>query len=138
MCIFSETFDQHLSDLNEVLTRLRQTGLKFKPKPKCKFAQTSCIFLGHDISKYGIRPPSDIIDILKKFSTPQNRKELQRVFGMFNWFRKFIPNFSAIASPMYHLLKKGVHYHWTSECIASFQKPKDALVNSKALAFSTR
>ena len=135
ICIFSESFDQHLCDLNEVLTRLGQAGLKLRPKPKCKFAQTSCIFLGHEISKNGIRPPSDRIDILNNYPTPQNRKELQRALGMFNWFRKFIPNYSATSSVLYYLLKKNVSYCWTDDCEDSFQKLKDDLAQSEALAF---
>ena len=32
--IFSETFEQHMSDLHEVLSRLQTAGLKLKAKPK--------------------------------------------------------------------------------------------------------
>ncbi len=135
ICVFSETFDQHLIDLHEVLTRLRSAGLRLKPKPKCKFALSKCIFLGHEISRNGIRPPSDRVEILKNYPIPSNRKELQRALGLFNWFRKYIPNYSAIASPLYYLLKKNVLYQWTTECDESFQKLKDTIVQSEALAF---
>lgn len=88
ICIFSETFDQHLLDLHAVLSRLQSSGLKLKPRPKCKFAETSCLVLGHLIDRNGIRPPSDKIELLKDFPVPRNRKELQRALGMFNWCRK--------------------------------------------------
>ena len=133
--IFSESFEQHLKDLREVLTRLAQAGLKLKPRPKCKFAESKCIFLGHEISNTGIRPPSDRIELLRDYPTPTNRKELQRALGLFNWFRKFIPNYSATASPLYSLLKRGVSFKWSTACADSFQCLKTSLCESEALAF---
>lgn len=135
MYIFGIIPTQHLTDLHEVLHRLKQAGLKLKPKPKCKFAESRSIFLGHDISKGGIRPPSDRVELLQDYPIPTNRKELQRVLGLFNWFRKFIANYSAIASPLYCVLKKNVTFRWTNECSDSFNKLKLSLLNSQALTF---
>ena len=135
ICIFSETFEQHISDLHEVLSRLQTAGLKLKAKPKCKFAFPECVFLGHSISKAGISPPSDRIELLKDYPVPKNRKELQRALGMFNWFRKYIPNYSVLTGPLHKLLKKGAQYIWSAVCENSFQVLKDSLLSSKALAF---
>ena len=135
ICIFSETFEQHISDLHEVLSRLQSAGLKLKPKPKCKFGYSDCIFLGHSISKNGISPPSDRVELLKDYPVPQTRKELQRALGMFNWFRKYIPNYSAVSGPLHKLLKKKAHFIWSAECEQSFQTLKDSLLGSTALAF---
>ena len=66
---------------------------------------------------------------------PRNAKELKCALGLFNWFRKFIPNYSAVASPLYYLLKKNVPFKWTQEHEKSFQELKDLLVNSEALAY---
>ena len=41
--IFSETYDQHMKDLQEVFDRFRQAGLKLSSQ-KCKFAQRRTIF----------------------------------------------------------------------------------------------
>ena len=105
--VFSETFEQHMSDLHEVLSMLQTAGFKLKAKPKCKFALSDCIFLGHSISKSGISPPSDRVELLKDYPVPRNRKELQRALCMFNWFRKYIPNYSALTGPLHKLLRKG-------------------------------
>ena len=40
--IASETFDEHIEDINNVFKRLRDAGLKLGPK-KCTFARDSCI-----------------------------------------------------------------------------------------------
>jgi hypothetical protein len=61
----SETFDQHIQDLDAVFTRLKAAGLTLGPQ-KCKFAQNSCIYLGHTISKDGIQPPPDRFEVIKE------------------------------------------------------------------------
>lgn len=132
--ICSSTFPQHLSDLGEVFTRLRNAGLKLGPE-KCVFARDKCVFLGHEISREGIKPPSDRVDALKHYPTPQNQQQLRRAMGLLNWFRKFVPNFSAIACPLNELLKNGVKFIWTTIHQSAFDKLKDLLVNSEALAF---
>ena len=109
ICVISESFQQHLSDLKQVLGRLKAAGLKLGPK-KCTFATDSCIFLGHEISRAGIKPPQSRIELLTDYPVPRTRKELQRVLGMFNWFKKYIPNYSAIANPLHFQLKKVHHF----------------------------
>ena len=54
---------------------------------------------------------------------------------MFNWFRKYIPNYSVLTGPLHKLLKKGAQYIWSTDCENSFQGLKDSLLSSKALAF---
>ena len=105
LCIVTDTFENHMRNLHEVLQRLEQPGLKLGPS-KCSFAQQKCVFLGHEISKDGIRPPPLKLEVIKNYMPPRNAKELKCALGLFNWFRKFIPNYSAVASPLYYLLKK--------------------------------
>ena len=69
--ITSETFDEHIEDINNVFQRLRDAGLKLGPK-KCTFARDSCIFLGHLISKNGVQPPPDRITAIQNFPAPQS------------------------------------------------------------------
>ena len=53
--VVSKTFEEHLSRLREVLTRLRDAGLRLKPK-KCNLLRDKVPFLGHVISRDGISP----------------------------------------------------------------------------------
>ncbi|CAC5370110.1 unnamed protein product [Mytilus coruscus] len=105
--ICSETFE-HVY-LQEVFDRFRNAGLKLNPQ-QCTFANSSAIFLGHHISKEGIRPPPDRVRALNEFPPPQNVKQLRRVLGMFNWFWKFIPYYSSAAEPLTRLLKKSAKF----------------------------
>ncbi|CAG2200046.1 unnamed protein product [Mytilus edulis] len=118
-------------------------GLKTAPntfqllmdKKKCHFASETCIFLGHEISKHGIRPPKDRVKAIVDFPAPQNIKQLRRTIGLFNWFKKFIPNFSAIISPLTKLLKKNQKFEWKIEQSTAFQNLKTHLVNTDNLSF---
>jgi hypothetical protein len=85
--------------VNRSYDRFRTVGLKFNPK-KCAFAQQSCIFLGHHISSEGIIPPPDRVKALQQYPSPQNIKQLRRLLGLCSWFKKFIPQYSAIIQPM--------------------------------------
>ena len=132
--ICSETFEQHVIDLEEVFQRFRTAGLKLGPT-KCSFAQSSCVFLGHLISKDGIQPPPDRVNAIQNYPEPKNVKELRRLIGMFNWFRKFIPNFSAKISHLTRLLRKGQNFEWKEEQQKAFDDLKCNLMNSEVLAF---
>ena len=132
--VCSETFEEHMKDLTDLFERLRDSGLKLNPS-KCKFATSKCEFLGHEISREGIKPPSQKVDKILNYPIPKNIKELRRVLGMFNWFRKFVPNYSMIVSPLTKLTRKNVKFQWNSEQQAAFDDLKQRLINSPALAF---
>ncbi|KAL5469185.1 hypothetical protein EMCRGX_G030403 [Ephydatia muelleri] len=51
--IFGRTFDEHLCHVANVLSHLRQAGLKLKPE-KCYFLQQEVRYLGHIVSEEGI------------------------------------------------------------------------------------
>ena len=54
---------------------------------------------------------------------------------MFNWFRKFIPNFSAIISPLTRSLKKNLQFKWTLEQQNAFDDIKHRLTSTPFLSF---
>lgn len=132
--IFSSTFEQHLKDLNAVFQQLRNAGLKLGPS-KYTFGKCECIFLGHQISSTGIRPPPHRVKAIQDYPLPTSAKELQRFIGLLTWFRKFIPNFIAISKPLHELLRKGVSFIWTTKHTECINELKHRLLNSEVLAF---
>ena len=134
LLITSTTFNDHLADVREVFQRLREANLKIGPK-KCSFAQSKATFLGHEVSKEGIRPPSDRLDKIKHLPPPKNTTELRRTLGLFNWFRKFISNFSSEAAPLMKLMRKNCAFHWGDEQDEAFNTLKHKLLHSNVLAF---
>lgn len=53
--VCSQTFDDHLKHLRDVFARLRCAGLKLKAK-KCLFLREKVPYLGHIVTKNGIKP----------------------------------------------------------------------------------
>ena len=51
--LFSNTLEDHLSRLKEILNRLQTAGLKLKPS-KCHFLQKRLKYLGHIVSANGV------------------------------------------------------------------------------------
>ena len=102
--ICSDTFHSHMKDLADLFERFEMAGLKLNPS-KCSFAQQKCTFLGHVISKDGLSAPPDRVEAIQRYPVPSSVSALRRFLGMVGWFRKYIPNFSSIADPLFFLLK---------------------------------
>ena len=135
--IASESEEEHLSDLNNVLSILSKHNLRITPK-KCDFFKTSLTFLGYHVSKDGIRPPDDRVEVITKFSLPQNSTELRRFMGMLNFFRHMIPDFANIAFPITELLRLNPKSHtltWSDTEKDSFNKLKQSLTECPTLNF---
>ncbi|XP_064464406.1 uncharacterized protein K02A2.6-like, partial [Ornithodoros turicata] len=94
--VYSKTFEDHVSDLQEVFTRFAETNLKFKPK-KCFFCG-AVTYLGHIVSDQGISPDPEKMAAVSKFPTPRNLTELQSFLGLTSYFQKFIPNHNCTSS----------------------------------------
>jgi hypothetical protein len=92
--------------------------------------------LGHHISKDGIKPPPNRVDALMNYPPPRHIKQNRRILGMFNWFKRYIPNYSIVVEPLTRLLLKNVKFQWSTEQEQAFVKLKNVLQNSEVLAFS--
>ena len=55
---------------------------------------TSIEFLGHLIDDKGVHITEFMTEKMKNYPIPRNPKEAQRAMGLFNYVRRFIPNFS--------------------------------------------
>ena len=137
--VFSTDFWHHLYDLTCVWDRLRENGMKLKGK-KCEFARAEVHFLGHIVSKDGIR--TDPVKVMKVQNCPEpkNVREVRSFLGLTNYYRKFVLNYSVLASPMYEATKeriKGTKFSsvWNNECREAFDALKKAMVTAPILAY---
>ena len=70
---------------------------------KCEFAKKELKFLGHIISREGIRTDPEKIEKMVNIGPPKNLKELRSRLGLFSFYRQYIKGFSSITKPMYEL-----------------------------------
>ena len=102
--VHGKTENEMYVNLSLVFDRLRQAGLKLKPK-KCRFFQSSIDYLGFTVSPEGVRCSDQHIEDVKKWIEPTNVKELQSFLGFANFHRRFIAGFAQIAEPLTKLLR---------------------------------
>ena len=105
--VFSQNFESHIEHLKIVLQRLREHGIKLKPK-KCDLFKNQVTYLGHVVSSEGYKvDESNIkaITSLKEFH-PKTVGDIRKILGLLNYYRKYIENFSQLASPLFSLLQK--------------------------------
>jgi hypothetical protein len=131
--IYSKSFDEHISHIENVLKALITENVKLKLS-KCSFAQKSVKYLGHIISENKIIPLNDNLKSIKEYPNPKNVKMVQQFLGKVNYYYKFIPNATKLLNPLYKLLSKDTKFLWTDECQKSFDTIKQYLISSPILA----
>ena len=132
--VVGRSFEEHLLNLQNVFERLRQAGLKLKPK-KCAFLKKEVVYLGHLVSREGISTDPSKIDKVANWSEPTSTKEVQQFLGFANYYRRFIQNFSQIAKPLHRLTERNCPFKWTPECQQSFDNLRVKLTTAPVLAY---
>ncbi len=157
LIIFSDTLEEHERRLLNVLSRLKEYGLKLSLE-KCKFCQTSVRYLGHIVSERGVETDPEKIQALKTWPSPKNLKELRSFLGFSGYYRRFIKDYSRIVKSLNDLTsgypplrkggkktdKKGPYYHpkdpfgdrWTPLCEEAFQSVIEKLTTAPVLGFA--
>ena len=132
--IFSSSIEEHLKHIQTVFDRIREHGLKLKLK-KCTFFETETEYLGFIISKEGVKPDSKKVEAIKTLPRPKNVRQVRGFIGMCSYYRRFIPNFSAIAEPLLRLIRKYARFSWDKDCQTAFDFLRDSLTVVPLLAF---
>ena len=123
---------EHLSLVAEVLTRLKNQGLKAKLS-KCEFAVPGVDYMGYRLDGEGIHPLEEKVQAIVDAPSPRNVSELRSFLGLLNFYGQFIPNLSTLLQPLHELLQNGVKWDWNDECESAFQKSKSQLLSSDVL-----
>lgn len=113
LIVFGPDEKTALDRLEMVFGRLRTHNLKLAPK-KCHLMRKSVKFLGHMIDHTGVSTdPSKVesiskmssLDLMELDGTTPSQKKIRSFLGMVNYYQHFIPNYSAVAKPLFSLLK---------------------------------
>ena len=135
MWIFTETWRDHMTSLRQVLDRLRSAKLTAKPS-KCMIGYDSIECLGHNIVGQTVRPQEDKIQAIRDAPRPSTKRQIKSFLGLAGFYRRFIPNFSSIASPLTDLTKKNRPNSikdWQDHHERAFQTLKNRLTSSPIL-----
>jgi RNase H-like domain found in reverse transcriptase/Reverse transcriptase (RNA-dependent DNA polymerase)/Integrase zinc binding domain/Integrase core domain len=133
--VYSPTFDQHLSDLQNVLQALAAAHLTLKAS-KCYFCRREMKFLGHVITSNGIKPDPGLTSTITQFPQPAKIKDVQAFLGLTGYYRRFIQNYAKIAEPLLKLLRSrdmsshNTNIQWNDDCTSAFLTLKQRLVSA--------
>ncbi|KAL0553926.1 hypothetical protein IC582_007830 [Cucumis melo] len=130
--IYSKTEAEHEEHLHQVLETLRANKLYAKFS-KCEFWLRKVTFLGHVVSSEGVSVDPAKIEAVTNWPRPSTVSEIRSFLGLAGYYRRFVEDFSRIASPLTQLTRKGTPFVWSPACERSFQELKQKLVTAPVL-----
>ena len=133
---FGSTFGNALDNLTLIFERLRSYGLQLK-STKCHFFQTSVPLLGHIVGRRGLECDPVKIEDVKSWPIPDCLKSVRQFLAFVGYYRRFMPNFADIATPLVALTGKDVPFVWEPVCSTASYTLREYLIYAPILAFPT-
>jgi len=99
-------FPNMLNNLDQVLERLQNAGLKLKPR-KCQLFCKEVSFLGHLVSADGVQTDPKKIEVVKNWPEPKHLTQVRSFLGFCSYYHRFIRGFSDLSKPLTKLTEKG-------------------------------
>ena len=130
--VFSKDPKEHTTHVRKVLQRLLENRLFVKAE-KCEFACTSTTFLGYIISAGSISMDPEKVQAVEEWPKPSDCKALQRFLGFAHFYRRFIRNYSTIASALTRLTFTKVHFSWDQKADEAFKELKKRFTTAPIL-----
>ncbi|GKF96984.1 reverse transcriptase domain-containing protein [Tanacetum coccineum] len=130
--VFSDSFSSCLTHLDKMLQRCENTNLVLNWE-KCHFMVKEGIILGHKIYRKGIKVDRAKVDVIAKLPHPTTVRGIRSFLGHAGFYQRFIQDFSKIARPMTHLLKKEAPFIFSKECVEAFETLKQRLTHAPIL-----
>ena len=124
--VMGSTVEEHRENLLQVLDRFRQAGLRLKPT-KCTFFQKQVDYLSNTVSRSGISTDSSKVQAVQDFPLLSDFKTLRSFLGVTSYYRRFMPNYSALANPLYALTRKDVTF---DKCQQVFDRLNESLTHA--------
>ncbi|KAI2644393.1 Transposon Tf2-6 polyprotein [Labeo rohita] len=95
--------------------------------------RSMCSTFGYIVSSEGMRMDPEKVKAVVDWPSPDSRKALQRFLGFANLYRRFIRNFSQLASPLTALTSPRTTFRWSDAAEAAFAKLKSRFVSAPIL-----
>lgn len=127
--IAAKDIETHTSAVKQVLTRLRDAGLRLKFE-KCQFFQREVKYLGYRINEGGLHPLEEKIKSVANAPIPQDITQLRSFLGGVNYYGRFMSNLAHKLRPLYDCLETD-NFEWTEECTQAFKNIKKSCCQIK-------
>ena len=97
--VYCRSLDDRLGHLRQVLSVLRKNTL-YANIEKCTFCVDNTIFLGFVVGRNGVQVDHEKIKVIQEWPTPKSVGDIRSLHGLASFYRRFVPNFSTLASPL--------------------------------------
>ncbi len=88
-------------------------------------------YLGHVVSKVGIKPDPAKIEQVKLYPVPTDTTKVRQSVGLASYYRKLY-----LILPLHLLTRKDIAFEWTPACNEAFQTLKEKLVSAPVPRFA--
>ena len=138
--VYSKTFEEHMEHLEKVFERIKEAGLKMQ-RAKCSFIKAELEFLGHIVSREGIKVDPEKVEKVKNWPRPTTTKHIQQFMGLVGYYRRFLKDLSKIAGPLYKLTRKDKDtgktqpFEWTETQEKAFNIIKEMLISAEVMVY---
>jgi transposase InsO family protein len=135
--LFGSSDDEFVSNLKEILLRLRKHKIVINPK-KCSFGMDHIECVGHTLSAKGVTFSSEKREKVLTFPKPVRMKEMLQFLGLVNYFRDHVSDMTERMKPLRELVKnydKRKVLQWTAESETAFFSARDEIGSCPALFF---
>ncbi len=103
LIITRRTLDEHLQKMETVLTILHDAGLKVNAA-KSSFCSHEIEYLGYILTREGIKPQPEKVQVILMINPPNNIKELRHFLGMVQYYRDMWGRRSEMLAPLTDLV----------------------------------
>lgn len=124
----------HDRNVARLLERARQVNLRLN-KSKVKLRKTEVKFMGHVISKDGLKPDPDKVTAIKNKPKPTSNSEVQTLHGFDNYLSKFLPKLSDMSAPLIELTTSPAKFTWARQHDGAFTIIQQLVIQHPALKF---
>ena len=135
--VYSHFEEEHEDHLRIILQALKEHQL-YSKFDKCGFWLTEVRFLGHVVLALGVFVDPEKVEAVMSWERPKSVFEIRIFLGLAGYYRKFIEDFSRLATPMTRLTRKEVKFEWNDLCEKAFQELKRRLTSAPILIVPER
>ena len=121
--VCSRNATEHLEHVRLLLERLRLYGFKLN-EPE-DLATPNVSFLGYSVGLDGLKLPESKSKAICDWPDLQSRKNIQEFLGAVGYFRRFLPDFAAVATALTDLTGKNSTFVWNLPQQQAFEGIKE-------------